>query len=145
MATAYCFEHTPRTTTTTAAIAALVPATQYQLEKFIKHTAPTGVYPVNGVFDTNDYAKYRDYMVSAQASGCLLVDDNGRNNFIFFAGEQTGLQYREGVYEMPASGATLVLGHDAAKFHAFPSTQTPNTLRCSVCGKPVPSYPTSCE
>lgn len=137
----YCYSCTPRTTTSSATVPLALPTNPYQLEKFIKHTSPTGVYSINSVFDSTDYAKYRDYIVSAQASGCLQIDDNGRRNYIFYAGEKTGAQYHNGTFAMPSSGVVLVLSADAAKIHAFPSSHTPNTQVCCVCGKPVPSYP----
>jgi hypothetical protein len=38
-------------------------ANSYQLDKVVKHTAPTGVYPINSVFRDPDLDLYKDYFV----------------------------------------------------------------------------------
>jgi len=63
-------------------------ANQYQLDKFLKHTAPTGVYSTNSVFDDKQWTDYEEYMVTTTASCCLEIDDQGRKNLIYFAGKK---------------------------------------------------------
>jgi len=63
-------------------ITASLTGSAYQLEKFIKHTAPTENYAINSVFDTADYGKYRDYTISGALSGCVEIDNEGRSNIL---------------------------------------------------------------
>src|SRR5689334_7580821 len=76
----------------------LIPATVYQLDKYIKHTAPSGIYSLNSVFNDPSWGIYQNYMIAGAASGCLQIDDAGRKNLLFFAGEETGLTYQSGSF-----------------------------------------------
>jgi hypothetical protein len=115
--------------------------TSYQLGKFIKHTAPTGTYPLNSVFDDPTYDTYSRYIVSGTASGLLEIDDLGRKNFVWFAGQRTGAEYQNGVFIAPASGVKIVLPEDYTKLHAFPITTSPGSIsNCVSCGKILPLW-----
>src|SRR5947208_15019894 len=68
-------------------VSGLIPASgTYSLGKFIKHTAPTGVYAVNSVFNDPSWATYQNYLVAAAASGCLQIDDSGTQEPPFLCG-----------------------------------------------------------
>jgi hypothetical protein len=54
------------------------PANMYQLEKYIKHTAPTGVYSLNSVFNDPTWPIYQNYLVAGAASGCLQAETGGQ-------------------------------------------------------------------
>lgn len=110
----------------------------YQVEKFIKHTAPTGLYPVNSVFEHRDWPTVKDYFVVTAASGCLEIDDQGRKNLIYFAGRKVGLRYENGVFTAPCSGVKLVCTEDAWRIHGFPSEFHPESRQCAACGRAVP-------
>ena len=112
--------------------------TQYQLSKFIKHTAPTGTYPKNSIFHQPDHQAYEKYIVTAAASGYLEIDDHGRKNLIYFAGQETGLCRDGSGFSWPCSGVTVVLSHDLAKAHAFPADCAPECRVCANCGCLVP-------
>ncbi len=68
--------------------------TFYQLEKYIKHTAPTGTYPLNSIFIDPTYNTYRGYILTGTLSGLLEIDNYGRKNYLWYAGEVTGAEYR---------------------------------------------------
>jgi hypothetical protein len=34
-----------------------------QLDKFIKHTMPSTTYKINSIFNTNDYDKFKNYII----------------------------------------------------------------------------------
>jgi hypothetical protein len=121
--------------------ASAINASGYVLEKFIKHTAPTGTYPVNSVFDNTDWHKYKDYAVVTAASGCLEIDDQNRKNLIYFAGERTGLRYDNGQFTCPCSGVKLVRAENVTRLHPFPSDFHPESRQCANCGVPVPFDP----
>lgn len=104
----------------------------YQLEKFFKHTAPTGHHAINSVFSDKSYAKYRDYTISGSLSGGVEIDDQGRTNIIWYAGEEVGLTH-SGSFTIPASGVKIVLHHDDAKVHTYPFNP-PQTQYCKTCG-----------
>jgi hypothetical protein len=112
--------------------------TQYQLDKYIKHTAPTGVYPVNSIFDDPAYSSYRDYVVFTSGSGCFQIDDRGRTNLIWIAGERVGATYHKGVFHAPDDAVKVVFHDDVWRVHAFPTLSDPiQTERCILCGRPV--------
>ena len=116
-------------------------ATPYQLEKYLKHTAPTGIYPKNSVFNDPSWQSYKDYMVAPAASGCLEIDDAGRKNLIYFAGEETGLLYENGTFTASCSGVMLVCGEDVGKAHSFPTDFFSESRICKGCGELVPFDP----
>jgi len=62
-----------------------------QLDKFIKHTMPTASYKINSVFQTNDYDQFKNYMVNSICSGSVEIDNLGRMNIVWVAGEKTNL------------------------------------------------------
>jgi hypothetical protein len=115
--------------------------THYQLERFIKHTDPTGTYSINSVFDDPTYSAYRDYIVTGTMSGFLEVDDRNRNNLIWYAGKSTGIEYQDGVFSAPTNGVKIVLSHDETRIHAFPIASQPNLINyCQNCGTPIPMW-----
>ena len=112
--------------------------TQYQFEKFIKHTAPTGVYPVVSIFDDPTYDAYRNYVVNTSGSGCLEVDDRGRGSLIWVAGKKVGATFRNGVLETPDDAIKVVLYDNEWRIHSFPTLSDPiETKRCAECGQLV--------
>jgi len=62
----------------TPAMPTSLTGTSYQLEKFIKHTAPTVTYPINSIFDDPTYDTYSGYIVTGTISGLLEIDNYGR-------------------------------------------------------------------
>jgi hypothetical protein len=115
--------------------------TNYQLGRFIKHTAPTGTYSLNSVFDDPTYTAYSNYIVSGSVSGYLEIDDYGRKNIIWFAGEHTGAEFRNEVFIAPTNGVKIVLPEDDTKIHAFPLKASPGSINyCDSCGKPLPMW-----
>ena len=115
-----------------------VTGTEYQLEKYIKHTAPSGSYPVNSVFDSPDSAMYSNFIVATMASGCVELDDQGRTNLVYFAGDKTGARYEHGEFVCDVSGVKVVLAHDGARVHGFPTgIGNLGPRYCDACGCPV--------
>jgi hypothetical protein len=118
-----------------------VPASRtYSLEKFIKHTAPTGAYAVNSVFNDPSWATYQNYLVAGAASGCLQIDDAGRKNLLFFAGKETGLTFQSGAPTISCSGVIVVCSETSGKIHAFPNSIPAESQKCALCGTLVPSH-----
>jgi hypothetical protein len=112
--------------------------TQYQLEKFIKHTAPSTSYPWNSVFTGPGSESYRNYVVTAVASGCVQIDGN-RTNVVWVASETTGITYRNGSFVAPADAVKVVFHDDEFKIHGFPiGSAAFGSATCIACGKPVP-------
>lgn len=141
MSTYYCHECARQYRHISPVDPSALTANQYQLDKFVKHTAPTGVYPTNSVFYDNSWSGYQNYMVTVAASGCLEVDNYGRKNLIYFAGEETGLRYDNGSFTAPCSGVMLVCGESVGYVHAFPIDFSPESRICAQCGKLVPFDP----
>jgi hypothetical protein len=112
--------------------------TPYQLEKFIKHTAPTDSYPVVSIFDDSDYESYRTYIVNTSGSGCLMIDDQGRSNLIWVAGYQVGVTFKGDKPILPDDAIKVVFHNNEWKIHAFPIISDPIiTKRCANCGRLV--------
>lgn len=115
--------------------------TFYQLEKYIKHTAPTGTYPLNSIFIDPTYNTYSGYIVTGTMSGLLEIDERGRKNYIWYAGETTGAEYRNGIYVAPTNGIKIVLPEDSTRLHAFPILAQANVINyCLNCGAPIPMW-----
>jgi hypothetical protein len=114
---------------------------QYQLDKFIKHTTSTGLYPNYSFFQDPTWGSYLGHLVSTLASGCLEIDDAGRKNLIFFAGSTTGMQFMNGQFVAPCNGVMAVLTESSTHCHAFPSHFHPESQTCATCGTPVPYDP----
>ena len=109
--------------------------TSYQLGKFMKHTAPNPLLDVVSVFETTSEGRYRNYIVDAAASGGVELDDAGRRNIVWLAGERTGFRYEAGRLAGPTDGIKVVLSSEARKIHAFPiRAATLTTTYCARCG-----------
>jgi hypothetical protein len=136
----YCHECAARNSLMNAASPVSLTGTQYQLERFIKHTAPTGIYPVNSIFDDPTYNSYRNYVISSTASGCVQVDSAGRVNVIYVAGKTVGITVRNSTLVTPDDAVKVVLHDNQWKMHAFPTvSDTVNAQRCVECGRLVAS------
>lgn len=93
--------------------------TQYQLDKFLKHTLPNS-HPCASVFNSTSTRDYANYVVDAAASGVVELDAQGRRNIVWLAGHPTGFSYKDGALVDPTDGVKVVLSSEATKVHAFP-------------------------
>jgi hypothetical protein len=114
----------------------------YQLDKFIAHTAPSASHlekDINSVFSDPTYKGYSTYVVNTTASGFLEIDSGGHKNLIWFAGSQTGIEYRKGAFFAPSDGVKVVWPENDDKLHAFPIASSPlQSVVCTLCGRPIP-------
>ncbi|MCI0558924.1 MAG: hypothetical protein MN733_10545 [Nitrososphaera sp.] len=135
----YCHEHS--SSLVTPASPSSLTGSQYQLDKFVKHTAPTASYHLNSVFAGPTLQAYSTYVVNTAASGFLEVDDQGRKNLIWFAGSQNGVEYRNGAFSAPTAGVKVVWPEDDNKLHAYPIAASPLRIEvCASCGKQIPMF-----
>lgn len=112
--------------------------TQYQLEKFIKHTTPSTTYPLNSVFTGPASESYRNYIVTAVASGCVQIDGN-RTNVVWVATATTGFTYHNGKFVAYDDAVKVVFHDDLFKIHGFPIGSAEfGSATCIACGKSVP-------
>lgn len=112
-----------------------VTGTPYQLGKFIKHTAPTGTYDVNSVFADSSTQAYRGYIVTGTLAGYTEIDDRGRTNLLWFAGQQIGVTVRKGQLVTPADMVVVACHDNKWKIHGFPAPSTHyGQLNCQNCG-----------
>lgn len=115
-----------------------LPGTEYQLEKYIKHTSPSSNYHFNSVFSNPSTMAYRDYIVSTLASGYVEVDDKQRLNIVWVASKEVGVTYLDGRFFSTNDTIKVVLHDDIAHIHAFPIAPTGISSRsCIRCGKPI--------
>ncbi len=113
--------------------------TEYQLEKYIKHTAPTSTYNFNSVFTRPASATYSGFIVSAMAAGNVLVDDQGRKTITWIASAQTGFMLKNGLFVGPTDAVKVVYVYDKDKMHGFPiETPALRVAYCKCCGLPIP-------
>jgi hypothetical protein len=112
--------------------------TQYQLEKFIKHTAPSTTYPLNSIFTGPASESYRNYIVTAVASGCVQIDGN-QTNIVWVASATTGFTFRNGTFVAYDDAVKVVFHDDQFKIHGFPiGSAEISSATCIGCGKPTP-------
>ena len=112
--------------------------TEYQLEKFIKHTRPERIYDLNSIFADPSTDGYRDLVVEGAAAGSVEVDDLGRVNFNWVAGVQIGATFREGQLWYPDDALKIVLPFAEERIHAYPVSSTGlQALFGANCGAPI--------
>lgn len=112
----------------------------YQFEKFVKHTAPANYGGLISVFFWQDYPLYRDFTISGTISGSLQIDDLNRKNLIWYAGREIGITYENGVYTLPNDAVKVVLSDISTGIHAFPvNFELQYVERCRSCDRVLPS------
>ena len=115
--------------------------TNYQLEKYIKHTKPPTQKGLITILENPDYESYRGYIVTGTISGMLQIDNRDRKNFIWYGGYQTGFEYIDGNYVAPVSGIKIVCPEDDQHIHAYPVAGISGLIyNCTLCGKPLPQW-----
>jgi hypothetical protein len=84
-------------------------ASQYQLDKFVKHTQPLfRVSGWNSIFDSPSTASYATYLVTSVVSGSVTLDPRGQpSSFVWYAGGTIGATYIDGVYGFPNDAVKL--------------------------------------
>lgn len=108
--------------------------TNYQLEKFIKHTIPSDKYKYVSVFDDPNYFNYKTAIISTSGSGCLEIDDKGRINLIYVAGYRVGVTFEKGIIKYPDDAFKVVFHDNGALIHSYPETSDiVNAKRCLDC------------
>ena len=114
--------------------------TEYQLKKYIKHTAPTSKHDLNSIFKEGaDYEAYKGYIISTTASGSVEVDDKGRINVIWVAGRETGYKKTHGVFKTTTSAVKVVFHDDEYKVHGFSYESLELAgAECALCGCIIP-------
>ena len=110
---------------------------KYKLEKFVKHNYPTKIEKIHSIFADPSMSKYSEYVVNTSASGCLEIDDKGRMNLIFAAGEVTGYTFVNGTLYRPDNAIRLVFYQDQENIHAFSTSGSVIPQVCSKCGKQI--------
>lgn len=114
-------------------------ATEYQLDKYLKHTSPVTDYDFYSVFTNPRSETYERYIVTALASGSVQVDNQGRTNVVWVASEHTGITYKDGRFLASTNAVKVVFHDDDRKIHGFPIyTSELGTSTCASCGRPVP-------
>jgi hypothetical protein len=112
--------------------------TAYQLDKYIKHTVPDPKYNVQSVFNSTSTQMYATYILDSMAAGSVEIDQRGRNNVIWYAGQPTGFLYERGTIKLPEDGVKVVLTMSTGEVHAFPVVSQPiHGLTCADCRRPV--------
>ena len=99
-------------------------ATEYQLDKYLKHTSPVTDYDFYSVFTNPRSETYERYIVTALASGSVQVDNQGRTNVVWVASEHTGITYKDGRFLASTNAVKVVFHDDDRRF-----TDSQSTLR----------------
>lgn len=121
------------------AMPAALTGTDYQLEKYIKHTAPTTSYNFNTVFTSPGSETYHKYVVTTVSSGHVQIDDRGRKNVVWVGSEQTGLTYCNGLFVGPTNAVKVVYHDNDQKIHGFPINSSElKAAKCTNCGRFIP-------
>ena len=68
----------------------------------------------------------------------MELDDYGRTNLIWYAGQNTGFTQNNGVIQYPTDGVKVVLHDDDEMIHTFPiDAGTLMTNKCISCLKDI--------
>lgn len=106
-----------------------------QLAKFIKHTMPTASHKINSVIQSNDYNQFKNYMVNSICSGSVEIDNQGRMNIVWVAGEKTGATYLNGSFLTDNNSVKVVKSWDCNEIHGYPTSSSDLELKIySNCG-----------
>ncbi len=113
--------------------------TQYHLDKYLKHTAPTSTHGFNSIFLDPSTVAYRDYIVTAVSSGHVQIGTSGKVNVIWVASSGTGISYQNGRFYANADAVKVVFHDDQFKIHGYP-TESAELVghTCCVCGRMIP-------
>jgi len=113
--------------------------TQYQLDKYIKHTAPTSINNFNTIFAGPASSTYQTYIVNTISSGHVQIDDHGRTNVVWVASAQTGITYNNNRFVGPTDTVKVVFHDESNKIHGFPIHSSElGVAKCILCGRPIP-------
>jgi hypothetical protein len=113
-------------------------STQYQLDKFIKHTTPTQTSGVTSIFSDPSTSAYQNYIVSTVSSGYVEIDNLNRVNICWVGSSDTGATYKGGLFHLPTNSVKVVLHDNRYKIHAFPiSTVGIPANFCIECGAAI--------
>ena len=134
MTTRYCHECSAKNGWLSAPPSALT-SSAYQLEKFFKHTVrPTGSGVIT-IFDDPSLKNYAEYSVHTAVSGSLEVDAQGGHNIVWIAAKSPGSLFVNGALQGGVDAVKLVLPHDPAKVHLFPTASADIAASaCASCG-----------
>jgi len=112
----------------------------YQLQKFVKHTTPgTGSWVgKNSIYADPTYEAYKNYYVSGSLSGSLEIDANGRKNVIWYASSSLGTCWQNGAPVFSGDAVKIVLPEDDQKVHHFHIEASGYKMTaCAKCGNPI--------
>jgi len=113
-------------------------ASQYQLNKFVKHTTPTSLAGTVSVFDDPGYDKYKLFTVNTSGSGSVERDDQGRTNIVWYAGEDIGITFVNGHFLTTGDTVKVVLHNNELKIHSFPVDSFKyEQKKCKACGRDI--------
>ena len=112
--------------------------TPYQIEKFWKHTRPTGIYAVNSVYDDPSPAAYSGCLASGLAHGFWQVDGSGRTAMVWYAGKRVGQTNFKNSPPRPDSAIVIPHPYSPTSAHHY-STASDAILQgqCKMCGRPL--------
>lgn len=111
----------------------------YQLEKFIKHTTePDENTSIVSVLSGSDYDSYKCYYVDTMHSGSVEVDGQNRVNVVWAARRETGATWVSGEFASYTDGIKVVLADNPQKVHLF-NTDSNAFVEgtCEKCGAPL--------
>lgn len=111
----------------------------YQLDKFAKHTSPPSAESfIVSIFNDSSYEAYAQYCVDTVISGCVEVDGQGRRNIVWVATREVGSLFVGGVLQGGVDTVKLVLPHDPAKVHLYPTSSAEIvSSKCTECGAAI--------
>ena len=112
-------------------------STDYQLEKFVKHHVLDPSQWVVSIFGDPAIGAYQNWVVNSVSSGCVTFDSRGYS-YIFVAGREVGLTYKQGSFYTVGDAVKVVYPGDPGRVHAYPlSSHVVAAQSCARCGGPV--------
>jgi len=109
----------------------------YQIGKVEKHTTLTATSGWLSIFTSATPEAYHGYVLSAVLSGCVEVDQKGKQ-FIWFADTPPGITHKDGQYHASANAVRVVWPENDTKVHAYPVDLSTPPKRCTSCDRLLP-------
>ena len=110
----------------------------YKLEKYIKHTDPSSNSDYKTVFTGVTSESYRNFIVTAVASGHVQVDSQNRVNVVWVGSEATGIALKDKKFIGDMNAVKVVCHSDTNKIHGYPiAVSELKSATCVQCGKTI--------
>lgn len=120
--------------------------TEYRLESLLRDLAGPAIVAsseITSLLENATTSRYRDFVVSAAASGLVRIENNGRRRgLVIVAGRGAGYTWKGKEVIGPSDGMVLVLSSNPLTVDAYPMRlDAIRRADCEWCGEPLVDVP----